>query len=83
VSEDFDQTETAPNGEQAPMVYPGKEERGRFKASDYVLLAARMRVTACYSGAVDDLRRQRKLEEPVRARPLLPSLISRPWCWTS
>jgi hypothetical protein len=25
--------------------------------------------------------RQRKLEEPVRARPLSPSLISRPWWW--
>jgi hypothetical protein len=55
VSKDSDQTETAPNGEQAPMVYPGKEKRGRFKASDYVLAAAGMRVTARY-GAADDLR---------------------------
>jgi hypothetical protein len=31
VSKDSDQTETAPNGEQAPMVYPGKknENSGR------------------------------------------------------
>src|SRR5215831_8336607 len=51
VSKDSDQTETAPNGEQAPMVYPGKEPR----ASDSVLAAAGMRVTARYSGAADDL----------------------------
>jgi hypothetical protein len=56
VSKDSDQTETAPNGEQAPMVYPGQEERGRFKASDCVEAAACMRVTARYSGAADDLR---------------------------
>ena len=55
VSKDSDQTETAPNGEQAPMVYPGKEKR-ELRASDYVELAARMRVTARYSGAADDLR---------------------------
>jgi hypothetical protein len=53
VSKDSDQTETAPNGEQTPMVYPGKEERGRFKASDCVEAAARMRVTARYSGAAE------------------------------
>jgi hypothetical protein len=52
MSKDSDHTETAPNGEQAPTVYPGKEERGRFKASDSVLAATRMRVTARYSGAV-------------------------------
>jgi hypothetical protein len=52
VSKDSDQTETAPNGEQAPMVYPGKEPR----ASDSVLAAVGMRVTARYSGAADDLR---------------------------
>jgi hypothetical protein len=44
------------NGEQAPMVYPGKEKRGQLKASDYVLAAVDMRVTARYSGAADDLR---------------------------
>jgi hypothetical protein len=38
-----------------PMVYPGKEKRGQFKASDCVEAAARMRVTARYSGAADDL----------------------------
>jgi hypothetical protein len=38
------------------MEYPGKEERGRLKASDYVLAAVGMRVTAGYSGAADDLR---------------------------
>jgi len=43
-------------GEQAPMVYPGKEKRGRPRASDSVLAAAGMRVTARYSGAADDLR---------------------------
>ena len=47
VSKDSDQIEKAPNGEQAPMVYPGKEPR----ASDSVLAAAGMRVTARYSGA--------------------------------
>ena len=31
-----------------PMEYPGKEERGQFKASDCVTAAARMRVTARY-----------------------------------
>jgi hypothetical protein len=51
VSKDSDQTETAPNGEQAP-VDPGKDPR----ASDSVLAAAGMRVTARYSGAADDLR---------------------------
>jgi hypothetical protein len=38
VSKDSDLTETAPNGEQAPMVYPGKDPR----ASDSVLAAAGM-----------------------------------------
>jgi hypothetical protein len=50
VSKDSDQTETA------PMVYPGKEKRGRPRPSDSVLAAAGMRVTARYSGAADDLR---------------------------
>src|SRR5215831_12526987 len=67
VSKDFDQTETAPNGEQAPMVYPGKEKRGRFRASDSVLAAAGMRVTARYSDAADDLRLRARLEALVRA----------------
>jgi len=56
VSKGSDQPVTAPNGEQAPMVYPAKEKRGRARASDSVLAAAGMRVTARYSGAADDLR---------------------------
>src|SRR5215831_17146295 len=52
VSKDSDQTETAPNGEQAPMV----KEKRELRASDYVELAAMQRVTARYSGAADDLR---------------------------
>ena len=55
MSKDSDQTETAPNGEQAPMAYPGKEKRGQPRASDSVLAAVGMRVTARYSGAADDL----------------------------
>jgi hypothetical protein len=65
------------NGEQAPMVYPGKEKRGRpkasdYKASDYVELAARMRVTACYSGpcAADDLRLADEWEAQARTKQL-------------
>jgi hypothetical protein len=70
VSKDSDQTETAPNGEQAPMVYPGKEERGRFKASDSVEAAACMRVTARYSGAADDLRLADEWEAQARTKQL-------------
>src|SRR5262249_3394483 len=56
------------NGEQAPMVYPGKEPR----ASDYVELAARMRVTARYSGpcAADDLRLADEWEAQARTKQL-------------
>src|SRR5262249_61707308 len=54
-------------GEQAPMVYPGKEKRGRFKASDYVLAAAGMRVTARYSGAAGGLRIAGGVEAAQRA----------------
>jgi hypothetical protein len=70
VSKDSDQTETAPNGEQAPMVYPGKEERGRFKASDCVEAAACMRVTARYSGAADDLRLADEMLAQARTKQL-------------
>jgi hypothetical protein len=69
VSKDSDQTETAPNGEQAPM-YPGKEKRGRPRASDYVLAAARMRVTARYSGAADDLRLADEMLAQARTKQL-------------
>jgi hypothetical protein len=60
------------NGEQAPMVYPGKEKRGRPKASDYVWAAARMRVTARYSGpcAADDLRLADEWEAQARTKQL-------------
>jgi hypothetical protein len=70
VSKDSDQTETAPNGEQAPMVYHGKEKRGRFKESDYVLAAAGMRVTARYSGAADDLRLADEMLAQARTKQL-------------
>src|SRR5215831_12224777 len=72
VSKDSDQTETAPNGEQAPMVYPGKEKRGRLKASDYVELAARMRVAARYNDpcAADDLRLANEWEAQARTKQL-------------
>ena len=70
VSKDSDQTETAPNGEQAPMKYPGKEERGRFNASDCVEAAARMRVTARYSGAADDLRLADEMLAQARTKQL-------------
>ena len=73
VSKDSDQTETAPNGEQAPMVYPGKEKRGRFKASDYVLAAAGMRVTARYSGAANDLGLADEWEAQARTKQLPPT----------
>ena len=54
------------------MVYPGKEKRGRLRASDYVELAARMRVTACYSGpcAADDLRLADEWEAQARTKQL-------------
>src|SRR5215831_7409162 len=70
VSKDSDQTETAPNGEQAPMVYPGKEERSRPRASDSVLAAAGMRVTASYSGAADDLRLADEMLAQARTKQL-------------
>jgi hypothetical protein len=70
VSKDSDQTETAPNGEQAPMVYPAKEKRGRPTASDYVLAAAGMRVTARYSGAADDLRLADEMLAQARTKQL-------------
>jgi hypothetical protein len=66
VSKESDQTETAPNGEQAPMVYPGKEPR----ASDSVLAAAGMRVTARYSGAADDLRLADEMLAQARIKQL-------------
>src|SRR5262249_15618448 len=69
VSKDSDQTETAPNGEQAPMVYPGKEKR-ELRASDYVELAAMQRVTARYSGAADDLRLADEWEAQARTKQL-------------
>jgi len=52
------------------MVYPGKEKRGRLRASDYVELAARMRVTACYSGAADDLRLADEILAQARTKQL-------------
>ena len=58
------------NGEQAPMVYPGKEERGRFKASGSVLAAVGMRVTASYSGAADDLRLADEMLAQARIKQL-------------
>jgi hypothetical protein len=66
MSKDSDQTETAPNGEQTPMVYPGKQPR----ASDSVLAAAGMRVTARYSGAVDDLRLADEMLAQARTKQL-------------
>jgi hypothetical protein len=58
------------NGEQAPMVYPGKEKRGRPRASDYVLAAVGMRVTARYSGAADDLRLADEMLAQARTKQL-------------
>ena len=52
------------------MEYPGKEERGRFKASDSVLAATRMRVTASYSGAADDLRLADEMLAQARTKQL-------------
>src|SRR5215831_19452931 len=66
VSKDSDQTETAPNGEQAPVVYPGKDPR----ASDSVLAAVSMRVTARYSGAADDLRLADEMLAQARTKQL-------------
>src|SRR5207244_11934228 len=48
------------------MVYPGKEPR----ASDSVLAAAGMRVTARYSGAADDLRLADEMLAQARTRQL-------------
>jgi hypothetical protein len=60
------------NAEQAPMVYPDKEKRGQLRASDYVALAARMRVTAHYSGpcAAGDLRLADEWEAQARTKQL-------------
>jgi hypothetical protein len=66
VSKHSHQTETAPNGEQAPVVYPGKDPR----TSDSVLAAARMRVTARYSGAADDLRLADEMLAQARTKQL-------------
>src|SRR5256886_5378444 len=52
------------------MVYPGKEERGRFRASDCVEAAACMRVTARYSGAADDLRLADEMLAQARTKQL-------------
>src|SRR5215467_15220062 len=52
------------------MVYPGKEERGRPRASDSVLAAAGMRVTARYSGAADDLRLADEMLAQARTKQL-------------
>src|SRR5215510_8386588 len=70
VSKDSDQPETASNGEQAAMVYPAKENRGRLRASDSVLAAAGMRVTAHYSGAADDLRLADEMLAQARTKQL-------------
>ena len=69
MSKDSDQTETAPNGEQAPMVYPGKKKR-ELRASDYVELAAMQRVTARYSGAADDLKLADEMLAQARTKQL-------------
>src|SRR5438105_15460953 len=50
--------------------YPGEEERGRLKASDSVLAAAGMRVTARYSGAADDLRLADEMLAQARTKQL-------------
>jgi hypothetical protein len=52
------------------MVYPRKEKRGRPRASDAVLAAAGMRVTACYSGAADDLRLADEMLAQARTKQL-------------
>src|SRR5215471_17941233 len=62
--------EDRPYGEQAPMLYPGKEKRGRPRASDYVEAAAGMRVTARYSGAADDLRLADEMLAQARTKQL-------------
>src|SRR5262249_20452549 len=51
------------------MVYPGKEKR-ELRASDYVELAARMRVTGRYSGAADDLRLADEMLAQARTKQL-------------
>jgi hypothetical protein len=70
VSKDSEQTEAARNGEQAVVVHPGKEKPDRFKASDSVLAAARMRVTAHYSGAAGDLRVADEMLAQARTKQL-------------
>src|SRR5215475_3748603 len=62
--------EDRPYGEQAPMLYPGKEKRGRPRASDCVEAAACMRVTARYSGAADDLRLADEMLAQARTKQL-------------
>src|SRR5262245_66245007 len=52
------------------MVYPAKEKGGRLKASDSVLAAARMRVTARYTGAADDLRLADEMLAQARTKQL-------------
>src|SRR5262249_22216927 len=52
------------------MVYPGKEERSRPRASDSVLAAGGMRVTARYSGAADDLRLADEMLAQARTKQL-------------
>src|SRR5262245_46249272 len=69
VSKDSDQTETAPNGEQAPMVYPGKEKR-EHRASEYVEAAAMQGVTARSSVAADDLRWADEMLAQARTKQL-------------
>src|SRR5262250_1272446 len=49
------------------MVYPGKEKRGRPRASDYVEAAACMRVTA---RAADDLRLADEMLAQARTKQL-------------
>src|SRR5215471_1202407 len=51
------------------MVYPGKEKR-ELRASDYVELAARMRVTARQTGAADDLRLADEMLARARTKQL-------------
>src|SRR5436190_21027546 len=52
------------------MVYSGKEKRARPRASDSVLAAAGMRVTARYSGAADDLRLADEMLAQARTKQL-------------
>src|SRR5262249_20577897 len=52
------------------MEYPWKEARGWLNASDCVEGAARMRVTARYSGAADDLRLADEILAQARTKQL-------------